>query len=274
MHVRLQICLLFVGMTLTQTELVCFAQTPFIVAHRGASYDAPENTLPAFQLAWEKEADAIEGDFYLTEDNQIVCIHDKSTGKYCPQDLSVADSTLAELKKLDVGNYKNRKFKGTQIPTIAEVFATVPKKKKIYVEIKCGPEIIPYLLPEIDKSSLTAEQVVIISFNAAVIEAMKKARPAHKAYWLTGFKQVNGKTTPSFDQVINTLKEIKADGVSSSKTRLTNGFVKAMRSAGFEHHVWTVNDQATAQKVFTWGARSITTDRPAYIRKAFNREGK
>ena len=52
---------------------------PLVVAHRGASYDAPENTLPAFKLAWEQGADAIEGDFFLTKDNQIVCIHDKTT---------------------------------------------------------------------------------------------------------------------------------------------------------------------------------------------------
>ncbi|MCB9949963.1 MAG: hypothetical protein H6824_03175 [Planctomycetaceae bacterium] len=104
----------------------CFGQ--FIVAHRGASYDAPENTLPAFKLAWEKGADAIEGDFYLTKDQQIVCIHDKDTkrtGKNQPV-LTVAESTLAELRKVDVGSWKDAKYKETFIPTIQEVLATVP----------------------------------------------------------------------------------------------------------------------------------------------------
>ena len=116
--------------------------------------DAPENTLPAFKLAWEQGADAIEGDVLLTKDNQIVCIHDKTTKRLSDQNLVVAESSLEQLKTLDVGSWKNKKYKGTQIPTISEVFATVPKGKKIFVEVKCGLEIIPYLVKEIQKSDL------------------------------------------------------------------------------------------------------------------------
>ncbi|MDP7286911.1 MAG: glycerophosphodiester phosphodiesterase family protein, partial [Phycisphaerae bacterium] len=71
-----------------------------IVAHRGASRDAPENTIAAFELAWKQGADAIEGDFYLTKDRRIVCIHDSSTKRTARANLSVAKSTLAELRKL------------------------------------------------------------------------------------------------------------------------------------------------------------------------------
>ena len=123
---------------------------PLIVAHRGASFDAPENTLPAFKLAWEMGADAVEGDFLLTKDGHIVCVHDKKTKKVADQNLVVVQSTLAELQKLDVGLRKNKKFAGTRIPTLPEVFATVPIGKKIFVEVKCGPEIIPALTKEID----------------------------------------------------------------------------------------------------------------------------
>jgi len=70
---------------------------PLIVAHRGSSFDAPENTLPAFRLAWEQGADAIEGDFLLTKDNKIVCIHDKTTKRFSDQNLVVAESTLEQL---------------------------------------------------------------------------------------------------------------------------------------------------------------------------------
>lgn len=81
-----------------------------IVAHRGASYDAPENTLAAFRLAFEKDADGIEGDFYLTSDNRIVCIHDSDTERVAGKKLIVAKSTLAELKQLDVGSWKDKKW--------------------------------------------------------------------------------------------------------------------------------------------------------------------
>ena len=74
-----------------------------VIAHRGASYDAPENTLAAFRLAWQQGADGIEGDFYLTADGEIVCLHDSDTGRTGDRKLSVGQSTLAELRKVDVG---------------------------------------------------------------------------------------------------------------------------------------------------------------------------
>ena len=82
-----------------------FAQS--ITAHRGASHDAPQNTLPAFKLAWEKKADFIEGDFYLTADKKVVCFHDKSTGKIADKNLNVEKSDFKDLAKLDVGRKKH-----------------------------------------------------------------------------------------------------------------------------------------------------------------------
>ena len=68
----------------------------------------------------------------MTKDGQIVCIHDRSTKRFCEQDLLVEKSTLKQLKALDVGSWKSEKYEGTQIPTISEVFATVPEGKKIF----------------------------------------------------------------------------------------------------------------------------------------------
>ena len=78
---------------------------PLIVAHRGSSFERPENTLPAFELAWEQGADAIEGDFLLTKDKQIVCIQDHSTKHLANRNLVVGESTLEELRELDVGSH-------------------------------------------------------------------------------------------------------------------------------------------------------------------------
>ena len=162
---------------------------PLVVAHRGASYDAPENTLPAFKLAWEQGADAIEGDFLLTKDGHIVCIHDRTTKRFCDQDLVVAKSTLKQLKALDVGSWKNEKYEGTRIPTISEVFATIPEGKKIFVEVKCGVEIIPPLAKVIKESNLGCEQIILICFKAEVVKSFKENLPDHKAFWLSGFKK-------------------------------------------------------------------------------------
>lgn len=258
--------LLVIGLTFA-TEC-CLAQVPRIVAHRGASFDAPENTLPAFRLAWEKGADAIEGDFYLTRDKKIVCIHDRTTKRYCEQNLAVADSTLKQLRSLDVGLYKSPRFRGVRIPTLTEVLSTVPQDKKIYIEIKCGPEIVPRMLATIQESGLGGDQVIFISFDRNVIAACKEASPAHKAFWLTGLKKQKGVVIPSIETVLQTLKKTGADGVSSSTEHLTQEYIQAIQRNGFEYHVWTINDPATARRLTEWGVQSITTDRPDEIRKA------
>ena len=131
--------------------------------------------MPAFVLAWKQGADAIEGDFLLTKDNKIICIHDGSTKRLADRNLVVRQSTLKELHELDIGSWKHEKFKGTKIPTIAEVFTTIPKGRKIFVEVKCGPEIIPHLVQEIENSKLKTEQVVLICFKKEVVQDFKKS---------------------------------------------------------------------------------------------------
>ena len=140
-----------------------------IVAHRGASDAAPENTLAAFRLAWKLGADLIEGDFYLTTDGHIVTIHDKTTKRTAGKDLPVAQSTLAELRQLDVGVWKAPQYRGQRIPTLAEVLAVVPPGKKILIEIKCGPEIVPQLKTELAQSSLKPAQTIVIAFDESVV---------------------------------------------------------------------------------------------------------
>ena len=247
----------------------CFAK-PLIVAHRGASFDAPENTLPAFELAWEQGADAIEGDFLLTKDKQIVCIHDQSTKRLADRDLEVKSSTLAELKSLDVGFWKDKKYKNTRIPTLAEVLATIPDGKKIFVEIKCGTEIIPFLIHEIEKSGLHEERIVIICFKHEVIQALKNQAPQYIAHWLSEFRRNDsGEWTPSLETVLNKLKKINADGLDSHHG-IPREFSQEIMEAGYEWHVWTVNDEKLARKMKDMGVFSITTDRPEWIRKSFH----
>ena len=238
---------------------------PLIVAHRGASYDAPENTLPAFELAWKQGADAIEADFLLTKDGQVVCIHDRSTKRFSDQNLVVANSTLKQLKTLDVGSWKSEQYAGTHIPTISEVFATVPKGKKIFVEVKCGIEIIQPLIREIKLSSLDSDQVNLICFKSEVIKSFKERLPQYKAYWLSGFKKdKQGTWKPSIDKVFSTIKNCNADGLDSQVTIPTE-FSVGILDAGYEWHAWTINDVATARELAKRGIFSITTDRPKLI---------
>ncbi len=241
------------------------AAEPLIVAHRGASFDAPENTLPAFELAWKRGADAVEGDFLLSKDGHIVCVHDKKTKKVADQNLEVVTSTLKELQALDVGSSKDEKFRGTRIPTLPEVFATVPKGKKIFVEVKCGPEIVEPLIKEIDRSGLTHDQVVLICFNGEVIRKFKKVKPKHKAYWLCSFREKKGVLTPDLKTIMDTLNSTGADGLDSHFS-IPEEFSQEVLDAGYEWHTWTVNDPGMAKQLVQRGVHSITTDRPGFLR--------
>jgi glycerophosphoryl diester phosphodiesterase len=259
MH-RLTAVLLFALLSLTVD-----AAEVEIVAHRGASHDAPENTVAAIKLAWEQKADASEFDVYLSKDGKIVVIHDKDAQRTAGVKLLVADATLAELRKLDVGKWKGEKFAGEKVPTLDEMLATVPAGKRVFVEVKCGPEAVPELDRVLKASKLRPEQTPVISFNADVVAAVKKARRDLPAYWIVDLKNGEGK---SAEALVARAKEIKADGLDlSAREALDKAFADKVKAAGFKLYVWTVNDVAVARRMVELGVDGITTDRPGWLRE-------
>jgi glycerophosphoryl diester phosphodiesterase len=251
-------------------HVITAAQGQELVAHRGASRDAPENTLAAFRLAFEQGADAIEGDFFLSQDGEIVCLHDKTTKRTGDKTLTVADSTLAELRTVDVGTWKDQRFKDERIPTLAEVMAIVPEGKKLLIEIKCGVEIVKPLRAALARGKLKSEQLRIIAFQADVIAACRTAMPRIRAYWLTNFS-LNKKTKthePTIDSILATLKRIRATGLDcNAHASIDEAFVRRLRERKLEFHVWTVDKVKTAERFKAFGVDSITTNRPAGLRE-------
>jgi glycerophosphoryl diester phosphodiesterase len=242
---------------------------PLIVAHRGASRDAPENTIPSFTLACEQGADAIEGDFHLTRDGQIVCIHDRDTKMLKGQRTAIKDCALEELKSLDVGSWFGEVFKGTRIPTLSKVFSTMPQGKGVFIEIKCGPEILTRLLEEIRISKLRWEDVEVISFNRKVIYELKVIAPHLKGLWISSFRRSkDGTLGPSVARVLKILKATRADGFSSSADARVDGrFVASLRQRGCEYNVWTIVDLNIAKRFLSYGVASITTNAPGYLKR-------
>lgn len=252
---------------------------PMIVAHRGASYTAPENTVSAFNLAWEENADAIEGDFYLSADGEIVCLHDKTTVRTAPgsPSLKVAEATLQQLRKLDVGAWKHERYAGERIPTLKEVIATVPDGKGIFIEIKCGPEILPILKQQLDECSLKPEQITIICFNDEVVRQAREMMP-YEANWLTSYKkQLPRGWKPTLSSVTDQLKSTNASGFGTQVkpelvgSVLNETFCDAVRDIGCEMHGWTIDDAKVAKRLVELDFVSITTNRPAYIRDALKK---
>lgn len=233
-----------------------------IVAHRGASAYAPENTLPAFELAWKMEADAIEGDFRLTADGQIVCIHDADTKRVSGQVLEVESTDYATLKALNVGGATP-----THIPLLSEVLDTVPAGKRIVIEVKSGVAIVPHLVRELEAHALPAESIFIISFDVELLSALKEQAPQLETGLLINFKRSGLKLSPSSSEVFELAEQCQADAISvKAHPMLSARFCVEVRERGYGFHVWTVDEPRWAAEMVKRGAQSITTNKPDLMR--------
>lgn len=243
-----------------------------IVGHRGASADAPENTLAAFRLAFEQGADAVEGDCHLTSDQKIVFTHDRDSERVSGQKLKVVETPFQRLRELDVGSWKDPQFSDERMPTLAEVCAIIPPGKVFLIEVKCGPEIIPHLEKVLSVADLDNEQLRIISFNRDVVKEAKRALPDIECYWLCRFRKdkTHGHWYPTIETVVATALNTNADGVDvQANMKLVNeSFVTACRAAGLSLHAWTVDDPEVAMQLRELGFDSITTNRPGFLRRA------
>lgn len=241
-----------------------------IVAHRGYSSKAPENTLAAFKEAWDAGADACELDLYLTKDGQIVILHDKDTKRTTGVASRVVESTMEELRKLDAGLWKGQQWKGERLPTLAESLATMPPgNKRFYLEIKCGPEVVPALSAALDGWKERATQLAVITFNEEAAAATKKALPWLKVYLLASGKDKQKKQRTDVTPYIEQAKRDGLDGLDLGNDWQWNAaFVKQIRDAGLELLVWTVNDPKRARELAALGVDGITTDDPVLIREA------
>jgi glycerophosphoryl diester phosphodiesterase len=242
------------------------------VAHRGESHDAPENTMASVRLAWERGADAVEFDVHLTRDGRLAVSHDANLKRVTGQDLAIVNATLGELRKADVGKWKDPRFAGERMPTIEEVLATIPADphKRLFCEIKVGPEAVPAFVEAFRKSGKPASQVVVISFKADTLAEVKKQLPELKTYYLSDFKQdkQTKQWSPDAEEILATAKRIKAGGVNlSDKAPFDAALVKAARAAGMAVYAWTVDDPAAARRLIDLGVDGITTNRAQWLRR-------
>ena len=249
---------------------------PLIIAHRGASGEAPENTMVAFKLAWELGADGIEGDFHLTRDGHIVAIHDKDTNKVTKgkNKLIVKKTSLKELQGLDVGSWKNETYSKARIPTLEDVIDSLPEGKKFFIEIKCGTEIMKPLIKVIDlkvkERPNLKTNISFISFDKDVIKSCRTQWPDIEANYLESYKKIKGisKWAPNENEVFRLLKLSLASGIGTqaNKEVLNPKFIKRLRLNQLSFHCWTINDVETARHFRDLGVDSITTDFPKRIR--------
>jgi glycerophosphoryl diester phosphodiesterase len=246
----------------------CVSQGAEYIAHRGASYLAPENTMSSVLLAWQLDADAVEIDVHLTGDNQIVVIHDQDTQRVSGINLKVSRASLEELQTLDVGRWKDEKYAGEKIPLLNEIIKTIPKDKKLYIEIKCNEEILPYLDKIISKSG-KREQITLIGFNLEVITKAKKQMPDIPVYWLvaTEKNKLTNNSIPHSPDLLNMARQNKIDGLDVHYAGVDETFMKAVKNSGQDLYVWTVDDPEIASHLIQWKVKGITTNRPKWLKE-------
>lgn len=157
---------------------------PIIIAHRGASAYAPENTMAAFRKALEMRAGGIEIDVHLTKDGYPVVVHDQQLGRTCNGTGLIKGKTLQELKKLDFGSWFSEEFENEPIPTLEEVMDLISTEDILFnIELKSGAVLYPgieRLVVEMVKKYKMEERVIISSFNHYSLLEVKRIAPEIK----------------------------------------------------------------------------------------------
>lgn len=239
-----------------------------IIAHRGASFDAPENTVAAAMLGWSQGADAVEVDVQLTRDGQLAVIHDEDTRRVAGSAGLVGDTTLADLRALDVGRWKSAAYAGEKIPALPDVLATVPAGRKIFVELKGGPRLVEALAPALAAAppAFTIEQLVVIAFELATIRAAKAALPAAAAYWIVDCDAETRHLSPG--ALADICVHAGLDGLDlGAGWPIDADFARTVAAAGLGLYVWTVDDPARARRLADAGVDGIATNRPGWLRE-------
>ena len=240
-----------------------------IIAHRGASFDAPENTLSSLRLGYQQNADACEVDVHLTKDGQVVVFHDEDTARIAGVSNRIVERTFAELQQLEIGQWGKWKGKGfsERIAALEEALALVPKGSRLFIEIKGGPKILEPLAKALAASGKSPEQTVLIGFDYETMQAAKTDLADHIVCWVVE-PHVARRGYPPVQELIRKAQAAGFDGLDLSKRfPIDPSFTEMVHEAGLKLYTWTVDDVATARKLAAAGVDGITTNRPGWLRE-------
>ena len=237
---------------------------PLIVAHRGYSAVAPENTLAAVCQALEAGVRACEVDVRLTRDKHVVVMHDDRVDRTTDGTGALRDMTLRELRLLDAGSWKDPRYAGEKVPTLAEALALMKGRGQLVVEIK--DEGMEEHVAEVIKSMNAVSQTTIIAFSLEVCRRMRTLLPAVGALWLVGGDSHNA------EELARLVLEAGLQGVSAYHGLVTETFMDCFLRRGLSVWAWTVNEGSEARRLARVGVVSITTDDPLMLFYALAQE--
>lgn len=235
-----------------------------ILAHRGSCVRAPENTISAFNLAFEEGADGIELDAKLTLDGEVVVIHDHTTDRTTGYRGVVSQMRLKELKDLEAGSLFDPKFLGEQIPTLDEVFEAVGKKMLVNVELTnyTSPrdELVEKVV-EIVRRHEVQDSVLFSSFFASNLRKAAELMPEVPCAMLCSPGIFGALARSSYGY--RAAPEI----VHPYFTDVSAGFVAREHGRNRRVHVWTVNEVPDLRRMVDAGVDGMITNDPIKARE-------
>lgn len=239
-----------------------------IIAHRGASQLAPENTMPAFNLAYHQGAEAIEADVRLTKDNIPIIIHDKHLKRTTNGIGYVKDLTFHQLKKIDAGSYFSAQFKNARIVPLKELLQWI-KNKPLYLHLELKNKQHSYQMLETIvynkiKDYNLINRTTLSTFNSNSIKQMKDAHFEIDIAYLRSRSKLN---------LVQYTKHIGADALHIRYRLLTNRLIKQCKQENITLRVYTVNKVNHMKRCFKHNCDGIFTDIPnkaLQYRKVFN----
>jgi glycerophosphoryl diester phosphodiesterase len=246
----------------TIAEFMDVRTRPIVIAHRGFSAEAPENTLVAVRAAIAAGADMVEVDVTLTADGEVVVIHDDTLDRTTDGSGPVADHTLEQLLRLDAGSWFARRFRGERIPTLAQVLDEVRGRILINVEIKpeaVGEEVeggiaerVVKLIEERDMRN----QVIVSSFEPRALQQIDEIDPE-----IATASLYNEELHRDMDPLA-IVGAVGARTLNLSKDQVTPAIVERCRQNQVQVGVYTANRAREMRRLIRMDVDAIFTDRP------------
>lgn len=234
-------------------------RSPWIIAHRGASGHAPENTFAAFERAVQLGAGFIETDLQLTRDAQFVAIHDANLERTTNGFGAVHDRTLAELRQLDAGMWFDRQFMDQRIPTLEAILEFASEHDVVfYLEVKYSAAWgMHHTLAATLGKPQNAARTIVICFDPATIDSVRKVEPAV----MTGLLIDSAKGDP-----VKMAQDVGARQICPRADLVTPELVERAHRADLHVVTWTVNDAEKMRAMIDVGVDGIMTDLPDRLR--------
>lgn len=242
-----------------QLQLFNYAE---IIAHRGASWDAPENTMSAIELAIYQQADAVEIDVRETSDLVPILMHDTTLGRTTndPNNRRVSDVSLAQMKLLDAGSWFSPEFEGEQIPTLEEALQVIAGKTKLFLELKTYSRSLELNSVALVEAYQMINDTVFLSFSREQIRRLKQINPEVQTLLLIS-------TFYGDAEALARARDIDAYGLSEFFFLRNPEFVDLVHQQNKKIYVWTVNSDNAIRNVANRDADGIITDRPLPARE-------